>query len=75
MAAKHSKTKVSWQTGDSTREQPKICSVSGKRIYASEGEAKATATHRMSDKEGGPTQLRIYKCLHCNGWHLTSKQT
>jgi hypothetical protein len=59
---------------DVKRDPPRTCAVSGKRIYANEGEAKSTAAHRMSDKETGPTQLRIYKCLHCGGWHLTSKQ-
>ena len=65
----------SWETTEAKRDPPKICSVSGKRIYSNEGDASATATHRMSDKESGPAQLRIYMCLHCNGWHLTSKET
>jgi hypothetical protein len=54
-----------WEANDVKPEEPRICSVSGKRMYANEREAKATATYRMSDKETGPTQLRIYKCLYC----------
>jgi hypothetical protein len=74
MAAKYRKSRGSWETGDVKREQPRTCPMSGKRIYANEAEAGATAAHRMSDKETGPAQLRIYKCLYCNGWHLTSKE-
>jgi hypothetical protein len=48
--------------------------VSGKRMYANEREANATAAHRMADKEAGPAQLRTYKCLYCGAWHLTSKE-
>jgi hypothetical protein len=59
---------------DAKREQPRICSVSAKRMYANEGEAKATAAHRIADKKTAPTQLRTYKCLHCGAWHLTSKK-
>jgi hypothetical protein len=63
-----------WEGDDVKPEQPRTCPVSGKRMYANEREANATAKHRMGDKETHPTQLRIYKCLHCGGWHLTSKQ-
>jgi len=52
----------------------KTCSVSGKRMYGGEREAKATAAHRMADKETGPAQLKIYKCQYCGFWHLSSKQ-
>jgi hypothetical protein len=48
--------------------------VSGKRMYANEREAKATAAHRMAEKETGPAQLRTYRCLYCGTWHLTSKE-
>ena len=75
MAAKHRKPNTSWEARAVERDQPQICSVSGKRMYASEAEAKATAAHRMSDKETAPSQLRTYKCLYCGAWHLTSKET
>lgn len=74
MAARHRNTNSSWETGDTKRDQPQTCSVSGKRMYANEREAKATAAHRMTDKETSPAQLRTYKCLYCGAWHLTSKE-
>jgi hypothetical protein len=74
MAARNRRTKISWETNDVKRDQPKTCPVSGKRIYTNERDAKATAAHRMSDNEAGPAQLRTYKCLYCGAWHLTSKQ-
>jgi hypothetical protein len=55
------------------RDQPRTCAVSGKRMYANEREARATAAYRMADKETGPTQLRTYKCQYCGAWHLSSK--
>jgi hypothetical protein len=74
MTAKHRKTKITWDTFTDKQDQPQICSVSGKRMYANEREAKATATYRMSDKGACPAQLRTYKCLYCEAWHLSSKQ-
>jgi len=74
MAARHGKTNPSWESGAVKRDEPRTCPVSGKRMYANENEAKATAAHRMADKETAPTQLRTYKCPHCGAWHLTSKQ-
>ena len=56
------------------RDQPQVCPVSGKRMYANEREARATAAHRMADKETGPAQLRTYKCQYCDAWHLSSKE-
>jgi hypothetical protein len=73
MAAKHRKTNLSWAPDESDRQLQKICAVSGKRMYASERDANATASHRMNDKESRPSQLRTYKCLYCGAWHLTSK--
>ncbi len=70
MAARHHKSNSSWEEGPV---QPRTCAVSGKRMYANEGEAKATAAHRMTDKTA-PAQLRTYKCLYCGAWHLTSKE-
>jgi hypothetical protein len=71
---KYKHTDFRLEANDVKPKQPRTCPVSGKRIYASEGEASSTAVHRLKDKETGPTQLKIYKCLHCNGWHLTKKQ-
>jgi len=56
------------------RDPPRICSVTGKRMYASEREAKATAAHRMADKETGPSHLKTYRCQYCESWHLSSKE-
>ena len=56
------------------RNPPEVCSVTGKRMYASEGEAKATAAHRLADQKSGPAQLKTYKCQYCESWHLSSKK-
>jgi len=74
MAARNRVPKASWETGEPNQEPPRICSVSGKRMYATEHEANSTAAHRMADKETGPAHLRAYLCLYCGAWHLTSKQ-
>ncbi len=49
-----------------------MCPTTGKRMYGSEEEARATAAHQMKTQRGAP-QLRVYLCLYCNAWHLTSK--
>jgi hypothetical protein len=46
------------------------CPVSGKRKYASEGEALATAKHQI-ETTNAPKDLRAYLCSWCNAWHLT----
>jgi hypothetical protein len=46
------------------------CAVSGKRKYASEGEALATAAHQIANV-GAPKDLRAYLCSWCEAWHLT----
>jgi hypothetical protein len=46
------------------------CPVSGKRKYASEGEALATAAHQISSANA-PKGLRAYFCSWCDAWHLT----
>ena len=46
------------------------CPVSGKRKYASEGEALATAAHQIATA-GAPKDLRAYQCSWCDAWHLT----
>jgi len=74
MAAKRRKKNISWETSAVDRAQPHTCATSGKRMYASEAEAKATAAHQMS-KETAPARLRTYQCLYCGAWHLTSKET
>lgn len=71
---KYRHTDPNWETGNAKRDQPRICPVSGKKMYANEGEAKTTAAHRMSDKESARMQLRTYKCLYCGAWHLTRKE-
>ena len=73
MAARHRKIFIPREPDDARREPPQICATSGKRMYANEAEAKATAAHRMSEQ--GTAQLRTYRCLYCGAWHLTSKQS
>lgn len=46
------------------------CAVSGKRKYANEGEALATAAHQIATA-GAPKDLRAYLCSWCEAWHLT----
>ena len=49
------------------------CPVSGKRKYATEGEALATADYQKSlgtTKE----ELLAYRCNWCAGWHLTKNK-
>jgi len=70
---KYRHTKPPVETLPAKRDPAQTCSVSGKRMYASEREAKSTALHRIADKETGPAQLRTYKCLYCGAWHLSRK--
>jgi hypothetical protein len=74
MAPRSRKIKTTWEADHAGRDEHRVCSVTGKRVYANEREAKATANHRMADKETGPDQLRTYKSLYCGGWHLTSQE-
>jgi len=46
------------------------CPVTGKRMYAMEGEALATAEHQIATN-AAPKQLRAYLCAYCDSWHLT----
>jgi len=46
------------------------CPVSGKRKYATEGEAMATAAHQIATANA-PKDLRAYPCTWCDAWHLT----
>ena len=73
MAPKHRKPYGSWDSGAEAREKPEMCPTSGKRKYASEAEAAATAKHQMSQKESAGVRLKTYRCLYCDAWHLTSK--
>jgi hypothetical protein len=74
MAPKHRKPHISWGADAPEREPPKMCATAGKRMYASEAEAKSTARHQMSQKDFQGGQLRTYRCLYCGAWHLTSKE-
>ena len=71
MAPKYRKPYNSWESDAAEGEPAEICSTSGKRMYASEADAKATAAHQMSKSPA--VQLRTYRCLYCEAWHLTSK--
>jgi len=46
------------------------CPVSGKRKYATEGEALSTAAHQIATTQA-PKDLRAYFCSWCDAWHLT----
>ncbi|MGA7962806.1 MAG: hypothetical protein WCA33_14025 [Candidatus Acidiferrales bacterium] len=46
------------------------CPVTGKRKYATEGEALATAAHQIATANA-PKDLRAYLCSWCDAWHLT----
>jgi hypothetical protein len=46
------------------------CPVTGKRKYASEGEALATAAHQIATANA-PKELRAYLCSWCGAWHIT----
>jgi len=46
------------------------CPVTGKRKYASEGEALATAAHQIATANA-PRELRAYLCSWCDAWHIT----
>ena len=48
------------------------CPVSGKRKYATEGAALATAKHQVATADAS-MELRAYRCNWCNAWHLTKK--
>ncbi len=63
----------SWESGIPKPDPPRLCPVSGKRMYANEREAKSAAAHQMERGQSPQLHLRIYKCLHCNAYHLTSK--
>jgi hypothetical protein len=73
MSPRHRKPIRSWEA-PADRDPPQICPTTGKRMYPSEAEARSTAAHQMS-KESAPAQLKTYRCLYCNSWHLTSKET
>jgi hypothetical protein len=46
------------------------CPVTGKRQYASEREALATASHQIA-ANNAPKDLKAYQCQWCDSWHLT----
>ena len=46
------------------------CPVTGKRKYATKGEALATAAHQIANNDA-PKQLGAYLCAYCDAWHLT----
>jgi len=64
-AARITLQRKAWDVDDEEK-----CAVSGKRKYASEGEALATAAHQIANA-GAPKDLRAYLCSWCEAWHLT----
>ena len=48
------------------------CPVSGKRKYATERAALATAKHQVATADV-PMELPAYRCDWCHAWHLTKK--
>ena len=73
MAARHRKPFIPQESDRAHSNPPQTCPTSGKRMYATDAEAQATAAHQMS--EPGTPRLRTYRCLYCDAWHLTSKST
>ncbi len=73
MSPRHRKP-IFWDSSTDERAPAEICPTTGKRMYATETEAKATAKRQMSQKESASLQLRTYRCLYCDAWHLTSKE-
>jgi hypothetical protein len=73
MAARYRKVNIPWETDNTKKDPPQTCSVSGKRMYANEREANSMAAHQMGSMESGQVQLRVYRCMYCEAWHLTSK--
>jgi hypothetical protein len=63
----------SWEQDSPKSDPPRRCPISGKRMYANEREAKSAAAHQMQRDQSPPSHLNVYKCLHCNAYHLTSK--
>ena len=49
------------------------CPVTGKRQYATEGEALVTADHQIATANA-PKGLRAYHCSWCDAWHITKNQ-
>jgi hypothetical protein len=49
------------------------CPVAGKRQYATEGEALATAAHQIANANA-PKDFRAYRCSWCDAWHITKNQ-
>jgi len=58
------------RTGAFMMHDDEKCAVSGKRKYATEGEALATAAHQVRTANA-PQGLRAYQCEWCSAWHLT----
>jgi len=50
-------------------EEESKCPVTGKRKYATEGEALATAAHQIATADA--PKLKTYRCQWCDSWHLT----
>jgi hypothetical protein len=50
------------------------CPVSGKRKYATQGQALTTAAHQIATANA-PSQLRPYRCQWCHSWHLTKNES
>ena len=73
MARRHRKAHVPWES-PAERDAPQMCATTGKRMYSSEAEALSTAQHQISQSKSGSLQLRTYRCLYCDSWHLTSKE-
>jgi hypothetical protein len=75
MSARYQKPHIPYESRGAQTGPPEMCPTTGKRKYASEAEAQATARRQMSQKLSPSLQLRTYRCLYCNAWHLTSKET
>jgi hypothetical protein len=52
--------------------QRNVCHISGKQIFVNELSA-VTEAKRAREERG--RALDVYYCLHCNGWHFTSRKS
>lgn len=57
-------------SGEDTLRIRKFIGCERKKRHDNEVDADRAAARLM---DGGAPNLRTYACVHCNGWHLTSR--
>ena len=61
-----------WNPAPHPKDDRERCPVNGKLVFVSEREAEREAEW-LNNKRG--SKLRVYLCMHCDGWHFTSQET